>query len=121
MATLLTTGGKEFLTDITDGTVAVPSNYFVAWGTAAGTTATADSTLFGEVDARVTAAKSQPTTTTNRFVATITAATAKTITNAGLWTQVTAAQGTLMVKGDFTGIALGIGEAIQFTIDVVNA
>ena len=47
-------------------------------------------------------------------MATITADGTKTITNAGVLTATSG--GTLIVKGDFTGIALAANDAIEFTI-----
>jgi hypothetical protein len=91
---------------------------FIGWGTGAGTAAKADTTLFTEAsEARATG-----TVTTNgtgaaakyQVVGTLTADAAKTITNAGNFTA--SSGGTLIVKGDFTGIALALGDQIQFTI-----
>jgi len=60
------------------------------------------------------------TTTTNdtyQVVGTITCAGAgKTITNAGLFDASTG--GNLFAKGDFTGIALNVGDSIQFTFKI---
>jgi hypothetical protein len=41
---------------------------------------------------------------------------AKTITNAGLFNSASGA--TLIVKGDFTGIVLALGDKIEFTISL---
>lgn len=119
MATVVTTVGREFLTDITDGTTAVPANYYIGSGTGAGTAAVGDTTLFTEVsEARVAATESQPVSTTNRFVATQPYTGTKTITNAGLLSA--SSGGTLLIHGDFTGIAVANGDSIQFTIDLQN-
>jgi hypothetical protein len=113
MADIYTDAGEDLTADILDGTTAVPT-WRVGWGTGAGTAAKADTTLFTEAaEARVVTVQSQPASNQNRFVGTITAAGAKTITNAGILSA--AAAGTLFLHSDFAGIALAIGDSIQFT------
>lgn len=117
MATVFTTVGEGLAADYFDGTASAPANWYVAWGTGTGTAAKGDTTLFTEAaESRVAATESQPAADTNRFVATITATGAKTITNAGLF-DATAA-GNMAIKGDFTGIPLAASDAIEFTIDL---
>ena len=77
-----------------------------------------DTTLFTEAsEARVAGSSSQVTTTvtndTYQVVGTITADGGKTITNFGLFDA--SSSGNMLVKSDFTGVALLIGESIQFT------
>lgn len=91
----------------------------VGWGTGAGTAAVGDTTLFTEAsETRATATLSGVTTTvtgdTFQAVGTLTADANKTITNAGLFDAATGPD--LIVKGDFTGVALLTGESIEFTI-----
>lgn len=120
MATVVTTVGLNWLVDLFDGTVTKPANYFIGSGTGAGTAVVGNTALNTEVsEARVAATLSQPTATTNRSVATQSYTGTKTITNAGLFTASTS--GTLLVHGDFTGIAVANGDAIQFTIDIVTS
>lgn len=118
MATVYTTVGKGIIPDLIDGTSAVhldATNGKIAWGTGAGTAAVGDTTLFTEAtEARVAVVASQTATDTNKWVATITADGAKTITNAGLFNAATGPS--LFVKGDFTGIVLALGDKIEFTI-----
>jgi hypothetical protein len=98
--------------------VSALDGHFIGWGTGAGTAAKADTTLFTEA----AEARAVGTVTTNgsgaaakyQVVGTITSASAQTITNAGNLTAASA--GTLIVHGDFAGIALAIGDAITFTI-----
>lgn len=117
MANVFTQVGEEFITDIVDSTLAVPANYYVAWGTGAGTAAKGDTTLFTEApEARVAVVKSQSTTDTNRFVGTITASAGRTITNAGIFDA--SSGGRLIAHSDFAGVVLAIGDAIQFTFDI---
>lgn len=119
MATVVTYTGLANTTGRIHGTGTEPT--YVNWGTGAGTAAQSDTTLFTEStdESRVSGTASVVTTTqtddTWQLVATQTCATAgKTITNAGNFDASTA--GNLDVKGDFTGIALSVGDSIQFTI-----
>lgn len=130
MATVVTNSGKGIITNRIKGAGTEPLN--VGWGTAAGTAAATDTTLFTEklVDLTTSAgtdhtagtSTQQTTTTTNdtyQVVATRTATGAGTVTNAGLFDA--ASGGTLYLKGDFTGIGLASGDSIQFTIKTVLA
>lgn len=113
MATVYTTVGKAFIVDLIDATVAVAAHY-IGWGTGAGTAAVGDTTLFTEAtEARVSATKSQPASDKNQWLAQITADGTKTITNAGVLSA--SSGGTLILKGDFTGIALLVGDKLEFT------
>lgn len=113
MATVYTTVGKQFIVDLIDATVAVAA-HFGAWGTGAGTSAVGDTTLFTEAsEARVSTTKSQPAADKNQWLWTMTADGTKTLTNAGVFSA--SSGGTLIVKSDFTGIALILNDQIQFT------
>ena len=122
MATVYSDTGEAKVVDIIDGSATSPTdlgagNNFVAWGTGAGTAIKADTTLFVEAsESRVGGAISQPSADINQWVATITADGTKTITNAGLFDASTVGQ--LIIKGDFGGIALTIGDKIEFTISL---
>lgn len=103
---------------------------YIGWGTAAGTAAAGDTTLFTEKDVdlsgtsgtRTTGSSSQVTTTqtndTYQVTGTRTATGAGSVTNAGLFDNATIASGTLYLKGDFTSIGLASGDSIAFTIKV---
>ena len=118
MADIFTQAGEELVTDIIDGTVAVPGTWYVGWGTGAGTAAKADTALFTEsAEARVGATMSQPLVDKNQFLATITSASGQTITNGGALSASTG--GTLLIHGDFTGIVLANGDKIEFTITLL--
>lgn len=119
LATVFTHAGKAIVTNRMIGSGTDPR--FVAWGTGAGTAAVGDTTLFTEStdEARTTGTSSRVTTSqtndTYQVVGTMTVATSnKTITNAGLFDA--SSSGNLLMKGDFTGIALNIGESIAFTM-----
>jgi len=115
MATVLTQVGEEWIVDVLDGTA--PGTQYIGWGTGAGTAGKSDTTLFTEAsEARQSVTRSQPVADKIRYVATMTADGAKTITNAGVLTALTA--GTLIIHGDFTGIPLQQNDQIQFTIDM---
>ena len=118
MATLLVNTGKAVVTNrIKNGATGATEPNYVAWGTGAGTTAAADTTLFTEIGTRVAGTSTQQTTSTTndtyQVIGTQTASSSVTITNAGLFDASTS--GNLFVKGDFTGIALTSGDSIQFT------
>lgn len=117
MATVLTNVGEQWACDAMSGVVATTGQY-IGWGTGAGTAAKGDTTLFTEAsEARVAGTVSTNGTGASakyQVVGTLTADGAKTITNAGNFTA--SSGGTLIVKGDFTGIALALNDSIQFTI-----
>ena len=117
MANIYTDAGEAFTTDLIDGTASAPADWYIAWGTGAGTAAKDQTTLFTEAaETRVIAVNSQPVADTNRFVGTITAAGAKEITNAGVFTASTV--GTMLLKSDFAGVALDVGDKIEFTFNL---
>jgi hypothetical protein len=122
MATVFSNSGKAIVTNrLKNGATGATEPNYIAWGTGAGVAAIADTTLFTEAsEARVAGTSSQQQTTvlndTYQVVGTMTVAGAgKTITNAGLFDQL-AVGGNMLMKGDFTGIALNVGESIQFTM-----
>jgi len=121
MATLLVNTGRAVITNRIKGSGTEPN--YVAWGTGAGTTGATDTTLFTEsssattLGTRTTGTSTQQTTTTTndtyQVIGTMTSNATQTITNAGLFDAVSS--GNLFIKGDFTGIPLASGDAIQFT------
>jgi hypothetical protein len=116
MADIFTDAGEAKTADIIDGTVSAPT-WRAAWGAGAGTAAKADTTLFSEgAEARVSTTNSQPIANQNQFVATVTSLSAQTITNAGVFDAASA--GSMLLKSDFTGIALAIGDKIAFTFQL---
>jgi hypothetical protein len=109
--------GKALVVDLIDGTVSAPANYYVAWGTGADAGGSASTLTTEASESRASVTESQPASDTNRFVATITCAGAgKTITEAGILTASTV--GTLFLYSSFTGIALNVGDSIQFTFSL---
>lgn len=129
MATFVVNNGVGIITNRLKGAGTEPLN--VGWGTGAGTTAKADTSLFtealvtlaaGGTDHTAGTSTQQTTTVTNdtyQVVATRTATGAGTVTNAGLFDA--ASGGTLFLKGDFTGIGLASGDSVLFTIRAVFA
>lgn len=119
MASIYTSTGEAYSADVLDGTIGASTAYWLGWGTGAGTAAKADIALFTEsTEARVavvSTGESQPAEDTNQWVGTITAGAAKTITNAGLFTS---SAGSLMIHGDFAGVALSSGDSMTFTISL---
>ena len=67
-------------------------------------------------EARVTATENQPSADQNELVGTITADGTKTITNAGVFDASTV--GNMLLKSDFTGVALNASDSIQFTFTI---
>jgi len=120
MASIYTQAGEEKVVDYIDGTdttVLDATNSFIGWGSGAGVAAKADTVLFTEEsEARVNPVISQPSADKNRWVGTITSSGTKTITNAGLLDASTG--GSLIIHGDFGGIALVNGDKIEFTIEL---
>ncbi len=121
MATVVTTVGKGIMTArMLGGTPSQVEPKYIGWGTGAGTAAVADTTLFTEVTdtARTSTAGSQVTTTvtndTHQITGTLTATTARVITNAGVFDAASA--GNLYIKGDFASGTLATGESIAFTV-----
>lgn len=117
MADIFTDVGETLVADYVDGTASAPANNYIGWGTGAGTTVKADTTLFTEAsEAREIATRSQPTADANRYVATLTADGVKTITNAAVFDAVTS--GNMLLKSDFGGIVLALNDTIQFTFTI---
>jgi len=119
MATVVTNSGLALVTNRIKGGGTEPNQ--VAWGTGTGTAAAADTALGTEsAEARVAGTSTQQTTTetddTYQVVGTLVSASAQSISEAGLLDAATA--GNLFVRGDFTPIALAVGESIQFTVKV---
>jgi hypothetical protein len=113
MATVYTDAGEALVVD----DIEAARSYYIHWGTGAGVAAKGDTSLTTPgSEARVLAVASQPAADTNRFVATLTADGAKTITEAGLFSALTV--GTMLIRGDFTGIVLALNDKIEFTIDL---
>lgn len=119
MAVVLTNYGEEYIVDKLTETVQTVMTY-IGWGTGAGSAAKADTTLFTEAaEARVagTVTKTGATSTAKfQNVGTMTSASGQTITNAGLFLVSTV--GTVVVKGDHTGVALLTGDQIQYTFTI---
>lgn len=123
MASIFVTTGKAICSNRMFSAGTEPK--WIGWGTAAGTAAIGDTTLFTEKDvdlsgagpARTAGTSSQVTTTltndTHQIVGTRTATGAGTVTNAGVFDAVSG--GNLYLKGDFTGIGLAISDSITFT------
>lgn len=126
VATVYTTAGAGAVVDRIDGT-GTGTNYYIGWGTggsSTGGTATAGDTALkaAATEARELATMSQPSADTNRAVATITAGTAKTIEEVGLFYATSSgtatAGGTLIIRGSHAGVGLAIADAIQYTISL---
>ena len=120
MADVVTNVGRAHIAGLLSNTVAEPTNYYIAWGTGAGTAGVGDTTLFTEVDSRVAATTTRVTTTvsndTSQNVATLTASASRNITNAGVWTA--SSGGTLIQKSDHATVPLLTNDSIQYTFKI---
>lgn len=112
MTTVLTQAGEEAIIDKLD--TATKFDY-VDWGTGADGASKDDTTISTAAgESRVQGTVTQPAADKYQVVATMTkASSGATITNAGLFNASTS--GTMLMKGDFTGIALNVGDKIEFT------
>lgn len=110
-------------------TTAQPEPVFASWGTGAGVTAATDTALFTETTnsggaGRVTGTSSIQTTNvsndTYQVLATLTAPSGITVTNAALFDLVTIGSGNMFMKGDFTGIPLLASDSLQLTFKSIG-
>lgn len=121
----LTTTGREWIIDRLQN-VELPAASLmddVGWGTGATAEAVGDVDLVTQAtEARTTGTLSQPTSTTDRVVATITANGTKTITEVGRFNIATkqGANQVMLQRHLFTGIPLLLNDAITFTLDLTD-
>lgn len=129
---VLTNSGKQWIVDkmraTNGGAVGVakvqPNDTmkYVAWGT--GTTAEANTQTALTTEAaetRVSGTLSSPSTNVHRTVGTLTSASGQTIAECGLFDHVTPAGSVMLIRAQFTGIALLSGDQIQFTFDYTQS
>lgn len=116
MATVFCDCGTVWLTQLMNATVTV-TGYFVGWGEGTGTAAKANTSLFSEVQSRITAPSSISAFNQMQWISTITATAVRSITNAGLFHN---GSGTLLVKGDFSTLALATNDRIEFTVTMTT-
>jgi hypothetical protein len=121
----LTTAGREWIIDRLQN-VELPAGSLmddVGWGTGTNAEAVGDTDLQTQAsEARTTGTLSQPTTTTDRVVATITATGGKTISEVGRFNIATkqGANQVMLQRHVFTGIPLLANDQIQFTLDLTD-
>lgn len=123
MATVFTDVGRAQLTSALNNTQLTSPTY-IGWGTSSTAAAASQTALqTASAESRTNGTKSRITTTvsndTYQVVGTITSAGSQTITEAALFDASTS--GNMYVRGVFTGIALGTGDSIAFTIKIVVA
>lgn len=119
MGTFYTQKGEEVVCDLIDGTSGVhldATNAKIHWGTGTGHSKASTALITPGSEARVVAAVSQPAADKIQWVGTLTADASKTITEAGLFDA--AAAGNMPVVGDFAGVALALGDKIEFTVSL---
>ena len=118
MADVITNAGRAQAAGYLSNTVTQVTTYYGNVGTAAGTAAVGDTTLFTETGtARIAITPTRVTTSfsndTAQYVFTYTAAGSINVTNAGYFTATTG--GVLMQKSDHATIPLLAGDSIQYT------
>ena len=116
MTDVLTNGGRAWIVDKLNENVQSGGD-FLAWGTGAGEASEVDVALFSESpdEIRTEADRTKPAANQIQWKGRMTcAANPKIITNVGNFTLV--AGGTLIVHGNFTGVPLSVGDALEFTI-----
>lgn len=120
LAAVFTDVGEAKVADLWDGTASAPANWYIAWGTGSTTAAKGQTTLVAaSAEARVAGTESQPSADVNRLVGTITSSGSQTIAEVGVFDASTV--GNMVMRADFTGIALAASDSIQFTIDLTWA
>lgn len=118
VGTVYVTDGEIKVVDLIDGTSAVHldgTNSHVEWGTGTTDPVKGDGdieTPGGE--ARVLCTIAQPSADINEWTGTITAAGAKTISEVGLFDDLTA--GLLIIRSTFAGIPVVASDQIEFTV-----
>jgi hypothetical protein len=120
MAVVYTNTGKAWVPEKMTGTKTTSQNR-IGWGTGAGTSAVANTTLFTEAsETRSNGVMTEQTTTvtgdTYQVVGTLTAAGSKTITNAGVFDA--ASGGDMLLKGDHAGVPLLANDSIEYTFQL---
>lgn len=124
----LTTVGRTWVIDRIQN-VELPAGglmQFVGWGTGTNAEAVGDTDLqtvaTETATTRVTGTLSQPTTTTDRCVATVTATGTRTIAETGRFNVATvgAANQQMQQRHVFTGIPVVSGDQITFTLDLTD-
>lgn len=123
MATVFTNTGKAKLVDALDNTQLTRPTY-IGWGTGTTAASATDTGLeTASSEARTNGTPTQQTTTvagdTFQVVGTVTSTQTQTITEAILNDASTS--GNTYVRGVFTGIPLGNGDSIAFTVQIVVA
>lgn len=126
MADIFTAVGESVVTDYITGDASAPANYYVGWGTSATAAAKGDTDLNTAAnEARVAATETQPAADTAQWVATLTSASAQTIQEVGLFDAAGSGTppsgGNLIIHANHGGIALGIGDKIEYTITLQAA
>lgn len=120
MVTRVQDAGLAIITNRLKGAGTEP--LYIGWGTGTGQAAAATALATEAAESRATGTSTRTTTTktndTHKVTGTITVTGAgKTITEVGTFDASTT--GNIFVYGDFTGIALNVGEGIQFEISTV--
>lgn len=123
LAVAFTNAGAAIVTNRISQSGTAPKN--IGWGTGTTTAAVAQTALVTEAapttaGGRTVGTESRVTTTqtndTYRVTGTVTAVSTLTIAEAGLFDATSA--GNMLMRGDFTGVAVVSGDSIAFTFDL---
>jgi hypothetical protein len=117
-AVVFVQSGESFVADqVSPGSTAT---FFIAWGTGGSSTGATETNTDVDLAAQATEAdasattEDQPSADTCRWIAILTAGTAKTIEEAGLKYATTTATG-LIIRASHGGVALATDDQIQYT------
>lgn len=120
----LTDAGRQWYIDIAQAVAPLTNalQTFIGWGTGTTAEAVGDVQLATEAsETRVSGTESQPTSTTDRLVGTLTANGTKTIAEVGRFNKVDNGAGRVMQQRHvFTGIPLLVNDQITFTLDTLD-
>ena len=124
VTTVFINTGQNWLADRMTQATVTATGWYIGWGTGgSGTGSTATQTnldlVAAATEARVTAtAESQPTADTNRWIGRITAGTAKTIEEAGLFISLTGTASDMIIRGNHAAVTVATGDIVEYTIDL---
>jgi hypothetical protein len=117
MTAKFTNSGEFWVTDLILGGASA-TDWHIGWGTGTATDVKADDDLgAAATEARVTATAIEETTAsdTARWIGTLTAGTAKSIEEAGLFWDATGTTSKMLIRGTHSTVAVAISDQIRYT------
>lgn len=118
----LTTVGREWVIDKVQSLAPISNATMnaIGWGITATAENVADVALASEIQTRITGTLSQPTSTTDRLVGTMTADATRNINEVGRFNSTTVAGSTMQQRHVFTTVPLVVNDQITFTLDLTD-